>query len=86
MLKLDNLANSVNKQELLLNTINEASAGRDEKIKDLKVQVVVLEDEVKTLTKRVEGLKSFNKTIITLWSGFILFISLFGKDLINRIF
>lgn len=55
-------------------------------IKDLKVQVETLETEVKLLTEKVEGLKSFNKTIIALWSGFILFVSIFGKDLINRIF
>jgi len=86
MTKVDGLTNAVNKQELLLNTIHEASAGRDEKIKDLKEQVIVLEDEVKTLTSKVEALKSFNKTIVAIWSGFILLISLFGKDLMNKIF
>lgn len=86
MIKVDGVISAVNKQELLLNTIHEASAGRDEKIKDLKVQVETLETEVKLLTEKVEGLKSFNKTIIALWSGFILFVSIFGKDLINRIF
>lgn len=86
MLKVDNLTGAVNKQELLLNTIHEASAGRDEKIKDLKNQVIVLEDEVKTLTEKVEGLKSFNKILVAIWSGFILFISMFGKDIINKIF
>jgi len=84
--KIDSLATAVSKQELLLNTIHEASAGRDEKIKDLKTQVVTLEDEVKILTEKVEALKSFNKIIISTWSGFILFISLFGKDIFNKLF
>ena len=86
MSKVDMLTDAVNKQELLLTTIHGASASRDEKIKDLKDQVVILEDEVKILTSRVEGLKSFNKLIVAIWSGFILLISLFGKELINRIF
>jgi chromosome segregation ATPase len=86
MAKLDTLNYAVNKQELLLNTIHEASANRDEKIKDLKDQVIILEDEVKTLTGKVEALKSFNKTLVAIWSGFILLISMFGKELINRIF
>jgi chromosome segregation ATPase len=84
--KVDNLADTLNKQELLLNTIHEASANRDEKIKDLKDQVIILEEEVKTLTHKVEALKSFNKTIVAIWSGFILLVSMFGKDLINRFF
>lgn len=83
--KIDGLAIAVNKQELLLNTIHEASAGRDEKIKDLKTQVVILEDEVKVLTSKVEALKSFNKTLLAIWSGFILFISIFGRELFNRL-
>ena len=86
MIKVDGLTSAVNKQELLLNTIHEASAGRDEKIKDLKQQVITLEDEVKILTEKVEGLKAFNKTIMAIWGGFILFVSMFGKDLLNRIF
>jgi archaellum component FlaC len=86
MTKMDKLTQAVNKQELLLNTIHEASAGRDEKIRDLKQQVVILEEEVKLLTTKVQSLKSFNKTLVAIWSGFILFISIFGRDLINRIF
>lgn len=86
MSKLDHLTGAVNKQELLLNTIHQASAGRDEKIKGLKDQVVILEKEVQILTRKVEGLKSFNKIIVAIWSGFILLVSLFGKDLVNKIF
>jgi hypothetical protein len=86
MSKIDGLALSVSKQELLLNTIHEASANRDEKIKDLKDQVIILEEEVKILTGRVEALKSFNKIIVAIWSGFILVISLFGRDIFNRLF
>lgn len=83
--KIDNLAAAVNKKELLLNSIHEASAGRDEKIKDLKVQVVILEEEVKTLTTKVEALKAFNKTLVAIWSAFILFISIFGREVFNRL-
>lgn len=84
--KLDILTTAVNKQELLLNTIHEASASRDEKIKDLKAQVVILEDEVKALVSKVEALKSFNKIIVAIWSGFIIIISVFGRDIISKIF
>ena len=51
--KMDILTTAVNKQELLLNTIHEASASRDEKIKDLKNQVVILEDKVEALVSKV---------------------------------
>lgn len=84
--KLDILTTAVNKQELLLNTIHEASASRDEKIKDLKAQVVILEDKVEALVSKVEALKSFNKVIVAIWSGFIILISVFGRDIINKIF
>jgi len=84
--KMDNLTTAVNKQELLLNTIHEASASRDEKIKDLETQVVILEDEVKALVSKVEALKSFNKVLVAIWSGFIIIISVFGRDIIIKIF
>ncbi len=84
--KLDILTTAVYKQELLLNTIHEASASRDEKIKDLKAQVVILEDKVEALVSKVEALKSFNKVIVAIWSGFIIIISVFGRDIINKIF
>lgn len=84
--KLDILTTAVNKQEPLLNTIHEASASRHEKIKDLKAQVVILEDEVKALVSKVEALKSFNKIIVAIWSGFIILISVFGRDIISKIF
>ena len=84
--KVELLTISVNSQQLLLNTIHEASTVRDERMKDLKQQVIILEEEVKTLTTKVEALKSFNKTIVAIWSGFILLVSIFGKDLIDRIF
>lgn len=86
MSKVDNLNVSVNNQQLLLNTIHDASAGRDEKIRDLKEQVITLEDEVKILTEKVEGLKSFNKTIVAIWSGCILLLSMFSKYIIERVF
>ena len=84
--KLDTLTEAVNKQEILLTTIHSASASRDEKIKDLKEQVIILEDKVKTLTDRVESLGSFRTTVLAIWGGFILVISLFGRDIMNKIF
>lgn len=84
--KIDLLNNTVNKQELLLNSINSATIARDEKIKDLNVEVKVIQDEVADLTTKVQSLKSFNKTLVAIWSGFILLISVFGRDLINKIF
>lgn len=79
MNKLDNLTTAVNKQDILLNTIHEASGARDEKIKDLKIKFEELED-------KVEELKSFNKILVAAWSAVVLFVSIFGRDLINRIF
>ncbi len=86
MTKMDTLNHAVNKQELLLNTIHEASANRDEKIRELREQVVALEKKVDNQSDKIQALKTFNKTIIAIWSGFILMISLFGRDLVNRIF
>jgi predicted nucleic acid-binding Zn-ribbon protein len=86
MSKVDTLNNSLTKQELLLNSINAATVARDEKIKDLRVEVKVLQDEMVTLTDKVSSLKAFNKTIVAIWSGFILLISLFGKEIFNKLF
>lgn len=84
--KLDNLAVAVSKQELLLNSIYEASAARDEKILELRNKVIILEDTVVVLSEKIEALKSFNKTLLAIWSGFILLVSIFGRDLINKVF
>jgi len=86
MSKMDAVSHAVNKQELLLTTINEASASRDEKIKELKTQVVVLENKVEELSDKVEALKSFNKTLLAFWSFVVLVVSLFGKEIFNKIF
>lgn len=84
--KVDAITAKLANQELMLNTIHEASAGRDEKIKDLRADVQELQTEVKELTDKVSALKAFNKTIVAIWSGFILFISMFGKDIVTRLF
>lgn len=86
ILKVDAVNMAVNKQELLLNTIHQASASRDEKISELKDKVVILEDTVVLLAEKIAELKTFNKTLLAIWSGFILFISFFGKILFDRIF
>jgi peptidoglycan hydrolase CwlO-like protein len=86
MTKMDSIASAVSKQELLLNTIHEASAGRDEKIKDLRNDVKTLQDEVITLTKRIESLKTFRTTVMAFWAAFVVFISMFGRDIFNKVF
>ena len=84
--KIDGITAAVNKQELLLNSIHEASASRDEKIRDLKSDVKTLQSEVIILTAKVQSLKAFNRNIVGVWSIVILFISIFGRDILYRLF
>jgi hypothetical protein len=86
MTKIDTLTIGVNKQELLLNSIHEASAGRDEKIKDLKRDVKTLQDEVVTLTLKVQSLKAFNRNIVAIWSFVVVLVSVFGREVFNFVF
>ena len=86
MSKMDAVSTAVNKQELLLNSIHEASASRDEKIRDLKLEVKTLQEDVVKLTTKVQSLKAFNRNIVGIWSALILFISIFGRDILYRLF
>ena len=86
MSKMDAVSTAVTKQELLLNSIHEASANRDEKIRDLKLEVKTLQEDVVKLTTKVQSLKAFNRNIVGIWSALILFISIFGRDILYRLF
>jgi archaellum component FlaC len=84
--KVDTIGATLGKQELMLNTIHEASASRDEKIKDLKEQVINLEVKVEDLSAHVEALKSFNKVVLFAWGALVFLISTFGRDIFNKLF
>lgn len=86
MAKIDGINTTLNRQDGLLSAIHEQSAGRDEKIRDLKKQVETLQTEMSILTVKVQSLGSFNKIVLTIWSGFILLVSLFGEKIFNHIF
>jgi chromosome segregation ATPase len=84
--KVDNMSAAISKQEQLLSSIHEQSAGRDEKIKELKRDVEKLQTEMTTLNATVQSLKSFNKIIMGAWGAVVFIISVFGKDIFNKIF
>ena len=79
MTKVDIMTTAMNEQKVLLTGITERSESRDLKLSELKTELEIVK-------KDLEELKTFYTRIMTMWAAFMLLLSLFGKEIVNRIF